>query len=104
MSNVTGSFPYPNISATAPLTSLASYANSVTGDLFWLLMMLLVFGVSFISLKFKTNNNKALLTALYITTVISSLLSMIGLVSPDFVVFLWIVTGVFSVLVYWEGR
>lgn len=104
MSNITGAFGYPNISATSPLWSLVSYANTVTGDLFWSLMMILLFGVSFMSLKSKTSNNKALLSALYIVTVISSLLSMVGLVSPDYVVFFWIVTGIFSVLVYWEER
>lgn len=104
MSNYTGAFGYPNLSATSPLTSLASYANTVTGDVFWYAMMILLFGVSFMSLRSKTSSNKALLTSLWIVTFTSSLLSMIGLMSPDYVVFFWIITGLFSILVYWEER
>ena len=101
MSNTTGPFGYPNISATQPLTDLAIYANSITGDAFWYLMMLLFFGVSFMTLRFKTSPEKAALTSLFATSVIATFFAMVGLMAPDYVVFFWLATGLLAMMVYY---
>jgi hypothetical protein len=98
-------YSYPNLTgSTNPFVTIASYANTVTSGVFWYLMLILIFGVSFISLKSRTSTNKSFLTSFYIVTVLSSLLSMTGLISPDFVIFAWIITGLLTVLVYYEER
>lgn len=102
--NVSAPFGYINITGSQPLTDLALYANSVTGDMFWYLMMLLLFGVCFMSLKFKTDTDKALLASMFIVTVLSSFFGMMGIINPDYIVFFWMVTGLVALLVYYNNR
>jgi len=89
------------ISNTQPLTDLALWVNSVTGDTFWYLMMLLFFGVTFMSLRFRTGPEKAALSSLFATSVIATFLVMIGLMAPDYVVFFWLATGLLALMVYY---
>ena len=96
-------FGLPNWTSGNPLTNIANYSNSVTGNYFWNLVLILIFIVTFMSFKSgRSSSNKSVLTALTVNSVLASILSMGLWVSPDIAVFLWLATGLMAVLVWFN--
>lgn len=95
-------FGLPNWTSGNPLTNIADYSNSVTSNYFWNLVLILIFIVTFMSFRLKSSSNKSVLTALTVTSVLASILSMGLWVSPDLAVFLWLATGLMAVLVWFH--
>jgi len=95
-------FPLPNWTTGNPLTNIADYSNIVTYNGFWNIVLILIFIVAFMGFRLRASSNKSVLTALAVTTVLASILSMGLWVSPDLVVFLWLATGLMAVLVWFH--
>ncbi len=71
-------FPIPN--ETYTFVELFVYTNTLTGDIFGYLLLIAIFAISFISMsKFETS--KAFASSMFLTTMSSYLLTLLGVVS-----------------------
>lgn len=76
--------PYPNPNVTG-YVELLQYTNTVTNNLFGLGLLLMIFIVSFLSLKIYTTE-RAFATASFITAMSSYFLAILGLIATIIVV------------------
>ena len=79
------------------LAGLALWANSVTGSLFWPLILLGLFAIMFFSLK-NYPMERSFATSSFVTAIIGIMFYLIGLVSAYIVVGIMVVTAI-SVIV-----
>ena len=89
-------YPTPNI--TRPLDALV-YLNTITGDVFWTLIVFALFVVVYLSLSVYNLKN-ALLPSFFISTFASAMLYGAGLVSGWVVSALMLGSGLATIWVY----
>lgn len=91
-------FTMPN--ATNPV-EVFSYANSVTGFMFWQLMLLAVFLVSYMALISKNSSSKSLGASGFLTGLVAAFMYMIGLIQETpLVIALVVAIGGFVLLLF----
>lgn len=93
--------PCPNLNATQ-LTDYFVYANTVTGDAFGFVMIIVIFIIAFFTMRnfpFK----QSLPTALFVTAIIALLMRLINLTS-DWVVFLLFASAVAATILLTMGK
>ena len=78
--------------------SLFQYGNSVVNGWLGMVIIMMTFAISFISLK-AFGTEKAGAVALFGTAFIATLLMRIGLVAVPFVIMLWVAAGIVTILV-----
>ena len=78
------------------LTAIFEYANTITGSMFGVSIVLMTFIISFISMM-RFQMEHALLSSMFITFVIATLLWAAGLVASQFVI--WIVVALAGIIV-----
>ena len=82
-------FAEPNVTN---VTAMLAYANDVTGDKFGVLIPFMIFIVSYVAMSHHPPS-KSILSAGFITLVLSVLLRMLGIVPDWIVIVLIILTG-----------
>lgn len=82
-------FTEPNITN---YTGMINYANDVTGDVFGMTFPFMIFIISFIAMS-KYPPEKSIVASGFITTVLSVLLRMLGIVPDNIVVLVIVITG-----------
>ena len=94
---------YSNGQSVSGFGSLLHYSNEVTGGVFTMVILLLTFGISFLTLK-QFSGTKALGASMFVTTIISILLMRMGMLSMPIVVILSLITIVMILLVRKESQ
>lgn len=89
---------YPNPNVTRPL-DVFTYLNTITGDVFWTLIVFAIFIIVYIGLSIYNFKN-ALLPSFFISTFTSAMLYGAGLVSSWVVAALMLGSGLATLLVY----
>lgn len=85
-------FPYPNVS---DYQELMQYNNTVTGNLFGPVLLLIIFMVCFIATKGNRYSTGTAFTFASFTTMISSaLLAVLEIVSSEIILFLIIIVAI----------
>ena len=90
-------FPYPGNLST--LQDIMVYNNTITNDLFGVSILMMVFGISFITMQ-NFGNKPSLVASLWITSVISIFLWVLQLISPDIMVALTVMTAMATIFLF----
>jgi hypothetical protein len=103
MTNISNPYPLINLTGNNAFVGLAEYVNTITGGIWWSVIMLIIFAV--LTLGFIRRDNpleKSALASMFIVALLSTLLSIIGLVSVDLVFTLWIMLGPLALWVWFQ--
>ena len=79
------------------MTELALWLNGATNDLFWTVMIFVIFFIAFISLKVNFPTGRALAAASFLTAIPAILFRVMGLTS-DFITFIFIILTAISIV------
>ncbi len=74
-------FPMPNV--TQPVELFQYVQNDLVGGIFGVAILISIFVITFLSVR--SDETRALPAALFLTTISSLLLSILGLVAPQYV-------------------
>ena len=91
-------FNWTNI--TSP-TDLFNYANIVTNNWFGLMLIISIFIILFISFK-SYETEKAFSATTFISTIIALLLSLMGILSPEYVIIMIVLTAISVILLFFR--
>lgn len=93
-------FPDPTINGSRGLVDLAQYGNTVTGNLFGLFLVIMIFLVFFITIRNRRPNEEAFVVAGFITALSSIFLYLMDLISESIVAGVLVIFFVSLLLLY----
>lgn len=85
------------------IVDIMSYNNNVTGDVFGLTIVLMVFVLSFVVVSRNQQIESAIATSMFITFISAVLLASMTVINPTYIA--WTIVGLaISVFVLWKSK
>lgn len=104
MSNATWYYPMPNASDGNGMLEMYSYANTVSGGIFFPVMLFVIFIVVAFSMMAFTSIGTALIVSSFIGLVLSMILAVLGLIAHKFMYLMMLALAVGVLFKVLENR
>lgn len=93
------------MTGTNAITGIASYLNTITGGVWWSVILMIIFVVLVLGFIRRDNSlEKSTLASMFVTALLATLFSLIGLVSVDLAFSLWLFIGPLVLWVWFSNR
>ena len=95
-------YAMPEVNTTQPLLDLFRNANTITGDLFGVGLLLTLFAIMFLSLR--RFGHQGTLAATFVTTIIAYFLRTMGLISVTVGLWFFVAMVAITIFVFFRGE